>query len=82
MPQLLRLLGQGRDQMRMGVAERVDGDAGGKIEIALAVGRDQPYAFAPLKGEVDTAKVGIRCDVTICDVTVAPAAPRYRPRWR
>jgi hypothetical protein len=24
------------DQMRMGMAQRIDGDAGGKIEIALA----------------------------------------------
>jgi hypothetical protein len=41
-PQLLRLLGERGDEMRMRVAERVDGDAGGKIEIALAVGRDEP----------------------------------------
>jgi hypothetical protein len=40
----------------MGVTERVDGNAGGKVEIALAVGRDQPNAFAPLEGEVDARK--------------------------
>ena len=56
MPELLRLLGERGDKMRMGVAQRVDGDAGGEIEIALAVGRDQPYAFAPLKGEVHARK--------------------------
>ncbi len=52
-PQLLRLLGERGDEMRMRMSQRVDGDAGGKIEIALAVGRDEPYAFAPLEGEVN-----------------------------
>ena len=52
-PELLGLLGQRLDQMRMGVAERVDRDAGGEIEVALAVGRDQPGALAPLESEVD-----------------------------
>ena len=37
----------------MGMAERIDGDAGGEIEIALAVGREQPSALAPLESEVD-----------------------------
>ena len=41
------------DQVGMGVPQRVDGDAAGKIEIALAVGRDQPSSFASLEGEVD-----------------------------
>ena len=45
------------DQMRMRMAEHVDGDAGGEIEIALAVGRDEPGALAPLEREVD-ARVG------------------------
>ena len=35
-PQLARLLGQRRDQLGMGMAQRVDGDAAGEIEIALA----------------------------------------------
>ena len=56
-PELLRLLGQRRDQMRMRVAERIDGDAGGEIEIALAVSREQPSALAPLESEVD-ARIG------------------------
>ena len=43
------LLGQRRDQMRMAVAERVDRDAAGEIEITLAVGGDQPAAFAALE---------------------------------
>ena len=47
------LLADRRDQMRMRVAERIDRDARGEIEIALAVGRDQPGALAPLEGEVD-----------------------------
>ena len=36
MPELLGLLLEDLDQMRMGVAERVDGDAGGEVEIALS----------------------------------------------
>jgi hypothetical protein len=56
-PELLRLLGQRRDHVRMRVAERVDGDARGKIEIALAFSRVQPSALAPLESEVD-ARIG------------------------
>jgi hypothetical protein len=56
-PELLRLLGQRRDHVRMRVAERVDGDARGKIEIALAFSREQPSALAPLESEVD-ARIG------------------------
>jgi hypothetical protein len=52
-PQLCRLLLQGRDQMRMAMTERIDRDAGGEIEIAIAVGCDQPGAFAALETEVD-----------------------------
>jgi len=50
-PQLARLRGERGDEVRMGMTERIDGDAGGKIEIAVAVGCDQPNAFAPLEGE-------------------------------
>ena len=56
MPKLLGLVGERGSQMRMSVTERVDGDAGGEIEIAFAVRGNQPYAFAPLEGEVDTRK--------------------------
>ena len=35
-PELFRLLGQRLDEMRMGVAERSDRDAGGEVEITLA----------------------------------------------
>ena len=52
-PDLLGLLGERLDQMRMGMAERVDGDARGEIEVALAIGREQPSALAPLESEVD-----------------------------
>ena len=62
-PELLRLLGERLDQMRMRVAERIDRDAGGEIEIAVAVGRDQPDALAPLEGEVDT-RIGRQQDAT------------------
>ena len=40
------------DQMRMGVADRGDGDAGAEVEIALAGRRDQPAALAALEGDV------------------------------
>ena len=41
-PELGGLLGQGLDQMRMGVAEGVHGDAGAEIEISLAISADEP----------------------------------------
>ncbi len=56
MPELLCLLGDRGDEMRMRMAQRVHGDAGSKIEIAFAVLGHEPYAFAPLEGEVDTRK--------------------------
>ena len=37
----------------MGVAERIDGDAGGEIEIALAVGGDEPGALPAFEREID-----------------------------
>ena len=49
----LGLLGDRLDHMRMRMAERIHGNAGGEIEIAVAVGRGQPDALAPLKSEVD-----------------------------
>ncbi len=42
--------------MRMRMPERIDGDAGGEIEIALAIGGDEPNAFAPLESEGNTRK--------------------------
>ena len=50
---LLGLLGDRLDHVRMRMAERVDRDARGEIEIAVAVGRGQPNALAPLESEVD-----------------------------
>ncbi len=57
-PQFGRLFLQRRDQMRMAMAERVHRDAGGEIEIALAIGRDQPRAFAALETEIDPGEYG------------------------
>ena len=57
-PQLGGLLLQCRDQMRMRMAERIDRDAGGEIEIALAIGRDQPRALAALETEIDPGEYG------------------------
>ena len=57
-PELRGLVLQRRDQMRMRMAERVHRNAGGEIEIALAVGRDQPDAFAALEAEIDAGEYG------------------------
>ena len=51
------LLGDRCDEVRMRMAERIDRDARREIEIALAVGRNQPSALAPLECEVD-ARIG------------------------
>jgi hypothetical protein len=41
------------NEVRMGMAKSVDCHAGGEIEVALAIGREQPWAFAPLEGKID-----------------------------
>ena len=56
-PHLVGLLGQRIDQLGMRVAQRIDGNAAGEIQIAIAVGGDQPGAFAALEHEVG-ARVG------------------------
>ena len=56
-PELLRLRGQRGDHARMRVPQRIDGDPGGEVEIALAVGRDEPNALAPLESKV-RARIG------------------------
>ena len=48
-----QMFGQGRDEMRMVVAERIHRHARREVEIALAIGRDQPNALAALEREVD-----------------------------
>ena len=50
---LVRLRGDGGSDLRMRMAKRVHGDAGGKIEIALAVRRGQPAAFTMVERKVD-----------------------------
>ena len=35
------------------MSKSINGDAGGEIEVALAVSREQPSALAPLESEVD-----------------------------
>ena len=42
----LGLLGDGRDDLRVGVTGGVDGDAGGEVEVLLAVGRGDPAAMS------------------------------------
>ena len=44
--------------MRVAMAERVDRDTAGEIEIALAVGADQPGALAALETELDPGEYG------------------------
>jgi hypothetical protein len=52
-PHLLGLLGDRLHQVRMGVAERVDRHPRGEIEVALAIGGDQPRALTALEREID-----------------------------
>jgi hypothetical protein len=47
------LLGDCIDQMRMCVAQRINGNASGEIQVPIAVGREQPCALAPFECEVD-----------------------------
>ena len=54
MPELAGLLGQRRDEARVGMAEHVDGNAASKIEITVAPGGDDPRAFSPLEGDINT----------------------------
>ena len=63
MPDLAGLLGDRLDQVRMGMAERVDRHARREVEVAVAVGRDEPRALAALERKID-ARVGrqqMRC---------------------
>jgi hypothetical protein len=50
-PELLALVDQRFDQMRMAMAERIDRDARGEIEIALAIGGEEIGPLAPLERE-------------------------------
>ena len=62
-PELPGLLGDRLDQMRMRVAERVHRHPRGEVEIAVAVGGDEPRALAALEREID-ARIGrqqMRC---------------------
>ena len=51
MPELARLLGQRRYEMRMAMPERIDRDAACEIEIAIAVRGVEPAALASLESE-------------------------------
>ncbi len=51
-PERLDLLAQRGDEMRVGMAEHGDGDAGGEIEIFPPVAGEEIGALAPFKGEV------------------------------
>ena len=57
-PEPRGLILQRRHQRRVAVAERVHRDAGGEIEIALAVGCDQPAALAALETEIGPGEYG------------------------
>src|SRR3984893_18392208 len=57
-PQLCRLLLQRGDKMRMRMAQRVHRDARGEIEIALAIGGDQPRALAACETEIGSCEYG------------------------
>jgi hypothetical protein len=36
----------------MGMSQRIDGNAGCKIQVPFALGREQPSALAPLESEI------------------------------
>jgi hypothetical protein len=57
-PQPGGLLLQGGDQLRMAMAQRIDRDARGEVEITIAVGGDQPRALAAFEAEIDPGKDG------------------------
>ena len=57
-PELGRLLLQRLHQMRMRMAKRIDSDAGGEVEVAIAIGRDQPRALATLESKIDPGEYG------------------------
>ena len=52
MPELLRLLGQPLDEIRMAMAQRGDGDAAGEVEILLAGAGEEIGALAPLERQI------------------------------
>ena len=53
-PELLRLLDQGTDDVRMRMAAGIHRDAGAEIEPSLAASRDEPDAVAFFEGHVGT----------------------------
>jgi hypothetical protein len=56
-PHLAGLPGERPDEVRMGVAERIHGDAGAKIEVAFALVGEEPHALASLEDEIG-ARIG------------------------
>jgi hypothetical protein len=48
-PELAGLLGQGGDQMRVAMAERIDGDAGREVQVSLARYRDRATLPRPAR---------------------------------
>src|SRR5262249_2372754 len=57
MPDLVGLLRDRFNEVRMRVPEGIDGNARREIEVAIAVGRNEPRAFPALEGKID-ARVG------------------------
>jgi len=58
MPELLRLVFERGDEMRMGMAEGIDRDTAAKIHVPSAIARLQPDALAALESEIG-ARVGL-----------------------
>jgi len=81
--QLRGLGGDRLDNLWMSMAERVDRDPRGEIEVAVAIGGSQPSALASLKGKVYTR---IRWHQMRCHGAARPNAGALRkrnvpPRW-
>jgi hypothetical protein len=54
MPELFRLFGQSLDKVGMAMAERVHRDACRKIEMATALGIDEPHTVPALESNIGT----------------------------
>ena len=57
-PEFCRLRLKRCNEMRMAMAERVHGNAAGEIEIASAIGTDQPRALAALERKIGSCENG------------------------
>src|SRR5690606_9629036 len=80
-PKFSRLPHKRRDQMWVSMTERIDSDAGGKVQVSLSVSCNQPGAFAALKRKGKSGKRIIKSR-TGHDTTLQDAAGAQSGRAR